>query len=105
MKRGDEKMGAKLILRFKKNPLQIFQWNSLDAVIDQKMSIKVPWTQTVEYNIDEGHHNIQMSFSYMGADVGKAQKEFDIKEGQTLHITYKPPIIVYNPGAITVEKA
>jgi|GEM_PF-6436083 len=35
-------MDTKLILKFKKNLLQILQWNSLDVVIDQKTSIKVP---------------------------------------------------------------
>jgi len=97
-------MDTKLILKFKKNPFQIFQWNSLDVVIDQKISIKVPWTQTVEYNIAAGHHNIQMSFPYMGKNAGKAQKEFDIKDSETLCITYKPPVVVYSSGVILVER-
>lgn len=97
-------MDTKIILVFKKNPLQILQWNSLDVVIDQKISIKVPSTQIVEYNIEAGHHSIQMSFPYMGKNVGKAQKEFDIKDSETLCITYKPPIVVYSSGVILIEK-
>jgi|GEM_PF-3633674 len=45
-----------------------------------------------------------MSFPYMGKNAGKAQKEFVIKDNETLCITYKPPVVVYSSGVILVER-
>ncbi|OAA84700.1 hypothetical protein [Clostridium ljungdahlii] len=96
-------MSAKLIFKFKKNLLQIFQWSSANAVIDGKNTIKVPWTQETELLINEGHHRIQMSFPYMGSESGKASIEFNIRDEETFIITYKPPLTILTGGTILVE--
>jgi hypothetical protein len=97
-------MKAKLILKFKKNPLQILQWSSANAVFDGRDMVKVPWTQDTEYEIECGHHKVNMSFPYLGRDAGKATVEFDINNGETLLITYNPPIIVFSSGTILINK-
>jgi len=96
-------MKTKLLLQFKKNPLQILQWSSANAIIDGRNHVKVPWTDKIGYSINEGHHKVQMSFPYLGSEVGKADIEFDIKEGETLLVTYKPPLLAFGSGTILVQ--
>jgi len=97
-------MSAKVIFKFNKNPLQIFQWSALDVIIDEQYPVKVPWSQPSEYAFEPGNHRVQMSFPYLGTNAGKAQADFVINEGETLIITYKPPMIVFSAGTIVIQR-
>ncbi|MEI6132735.1 MAG: hypothetical protein WCQ41_07925 [Bacillota bacterium] len=53
-------MSAKVIFKFNKKPLQIFQWSALDVIIDEQYPVKVPWSQPSEYAFEPGNHRVQM---------------------------------------------
>ncbi len=101
---SNQKADATLILRFKKNPLQILQWGNLNAVIDGRNTVYVSWTKDEKFFVEKGKHRVQMSFSYMGGEVGKAEIEFNINNGEQLLLTYKPPIFVFDSGTILVRQ-
>jgi len=58
-RRGDI-MSATLEFKFKKNYLQILQWNNADVIIDGKDKISLSWKKNVEHSVEQGHHSIQI---------------------------------------------
>lgn len=95
---------AVLIFKFKKNFLQVLQWRSANAVIDGRTTIKVPWSENVEFNVDKGHHTIQMSIPYLGSEIGKSKIELQVEKGERFLITYKPPLTILTEGTILIDK-
>lgn len=95
---------AKLYFYFKKNPLQFLQMSGMNVVINNEETIKIKANKEYEYDINHGKCRVQMSMPYLGSETGTASIELDVKEGDNIVLTYKPPITVMTAGTILVKK-
>jgi len=96
---------ASITFKFKKNPMQVFQWTHLDVSINNEEPIKVSWSKPTALELEPGAYSFHMSFQYMGKACGKADAQLDILEDENYVLTYKPPLTMFSGGKVQVSRA
>lgn len=94
----------KLHLYYKKNILQWMQFSGLNVVINDNAHLKLKnWKEEV-VQVPVGKLKIRMSMPYLGSDVGNAEVMLEANEGEEIFAKYIPPLIMFSPGTIIVQK-
>ena len=94
----------KIVVKFKKNPLQILQWSNLHVWIDGQFTGEVNWSMPVTFDVPSGMHQFIMSFPYMGNQTGVAALQLNLTDHDAYQLTYRPPLWVTSPGKIAVNR-
>ena len=72
------------------------------AVLDGGEPQKVGWGETA-LPVPPGSHTLKVYFPYLFGPAGKSETQLDLSEGQTVHVAYRAPWLVFMAGKVTVS--
>jgi hypothetical protein len=67
--------------------------------IDGGEFAKHPWGEST-HSVTPGEHTVRMHVPYMITKVGKAEETVTVAAGETVSLTYRPPLIVFFKGKL-----
>lgn len=80
------------------------QMSGINVMVNNQDTLNIKANKEIEYEVEEGKCQVQMSMPYLGSETGVANVEFDIKDGEKILLTYKSPVTVLTQGTILVKK-
>ncbi|MCL1917174.1 MAG: DUF4190 domain-containing protein [Peptococcaceae bacterium] len=89
-------------LFFQRNPMQFLLTSHLNCLVDNAIRYQIPPNKPIEIELAPGLHMVQMSFSYMGNECGMASVQAIIEPGKQYQMIYRPPLVVYQGGTISI---
>lgn len=59
------------------------------------------WKSKTSIDVEPGSHDVEVYFPYMGRKSGAAQTNVTVKEGETVTLEYRAPMVVTSSGKLT----
>jgi hypothetical protein len=82
----------------KARPLRL----ALDGGEEQELSL----SKSTDLEVAPGPHRVEMYVAWaLPARMGPAEAELSLDDGQTVELTYKPPLVRTKPGKLKVDSA
>jgi hypothetical protein len=72
--------------------------------IDGGTPVKQAWGQST-HSVPAGQHSVHMEVPYIFTKVAKATQSVNVAAGETVALTYRPPLLVFMKGKLTVAGA
>lgn len=63
----------------------------------------LPWGR-LRFPVVAGWHQLRVSFRYLWMDCGTATKDFDVRGGDVVELTYRAPWLVFLPGTLRMHR-
>jgi hypothetical protein len=63
----------------------------------------LPWGE-LRVPVVAGRHQLRVSFRYLWMDCGAATKDFDVRDGHIVELTYRAPWLVFLPGKLRLSR-